>query len=44
MKRAFLAIPSFGLIGTPTASEERGDAFAEAAQSRIKEQSNVLVD
>ena len=44
MKRASLALPSFGLIGTPAASEERGDAFAGAAQSRIKEQSNVLGD
>jgi alginate O-acetyltransferase complex protein AlgJ len=44
MKRAVLALLSFGLIGTATASEERGDAFAEAAQSRIKEQSNVRGD
>lgn len=35
---------SFGLIRTATASEERGDAFAEAAKSRIKEQSSVLGD
>ena len=44
MKRVVLALFSLGWIGVAIASDERGDAFAEAARARIKEQSNVRGD